>query len=171
MNHYKMEIDQPETPWWEQDDKMAVARRYFEIGYASETGIGRPLDLDNAILYYRKSAMLGYPPAQNGIAFLHATGRGVPMSEKIAFEWFQRAADAGHSGAQMNLGVMYAEGRGIEKDDTEALCYFYKAAMSGNCEAQEFLAHALQDGLCGLTQNHDEAAFWFEQAMFERNLK
>lgn len=169
MNPNKMETNSSVSPWWEENSEMDMARRFFETGYSYETGIGRPVDLNCAITYYRKSAMLGYPPAQNGIGFLHATGRGVPLSENIACDWFKRAADAGHSGAQMNLGVMYAEGRGIDKDDTEALCYFYKAAMSGNCEAQEFLAHALQDGLCGLPKNHDEAAFWFEQAMFERN--
>ncbi|THB65615.1 MAG: sel1 repeat family protein [Gammaproteobacteria bacterium] len=156
------QLDHKET--WDTDKSLEKARDFYELGHCYEAGIYLEADIKKAIQCYRKSALMGYPPAQNGIGFLHATGKGVPYSEELAIEWFKKAAKAGHSGAQMNLGVMYSEGRGTKQNNVEALCLFYKAAIAGNHDAQEFLGHAHEDGLCGLEKDHKQAEFWLEQA-------
>jgi len=55
-----------------------------------------------AARYYRKAAVLGFPPAQNNIGRLYEQGRGVVQDFELAYVWYSLAARAGHQTARSN---------------------------------------------------------------------
>ena len=57
-----------------------------------------------AIDYFKRSAELGYIPAQVAVGFFYDTGTLLPGSDSQAAEWYRKAADKGDPLAQWLLG-------------------------------------------------------------------
>jgi localization factor PodJL len=109
----------------------------------------------------RKSANLGYPPAEFYLGKLYETG-GAGMTKDLvqARQWTERAAEAGDKKAMHNLALYYFEGSGGPKDLTQAAEWFRRAAQLGLVDSQFNLAQLYQEGI-GVARNPAEAYKWY----------
>jgi TPR repeat protein len=98
-----------------------------------------------AIDYFKRSAELGYVPAQVALGFLYDTGTLVPGSASQAAEWYRKAADNGDPLAQWLLGRIYFQGGGVPQDVASAEKWLRAAADQGNPFAQYLLGRTYSD--------------------------
>ena len=109
----------------------------------------------------KKSANLGYPPAQFYLGKLYeAGGAGMAKDLVLARQWTARAAEAGDKKAMHNLGLYYFEGDGGPKDLSQAAEWFHRAALLGLVDSQYNLGQLYQEGV-GVARNPAEAYKWY----------
>jgi localization factor PodJL len=109
----------------------------------------------------RRSANLGYAPAQFYLAKLYEGGAaGLHKDLTEARRWTERAAGTGDPKAMHNLGLYYFEGVGGEKNPVTAALWFQRAANAGLGDSQYNLARLYEQGF-GVAQNPSEAYKWY----------
>jgi TPR repeat protein len=96
-----------------------------------------------AIDYFRRSAELGYAPAQVALGYLYDTGLLTPGSQSQAVEWYRKAADQDDVLAQWLLGRAYYNGGGIQQDLNAAQKWLTLAADQKNPFAAYYLARVM----------------------------
>ena len=111
----------------------------YLLGYASETGHGRPLDKVKARQLYEKSATLGDVAAGKNLARMQLAGEGGPRDAAAAARWLQQAADAKDGPSCMNLARLYHMGDGVLQDEQQATALLQKACALGVQPACELL--------------------------------
>ena len=99
-------------------------------------GQGVEKDEKEAVVWYRKAAEQGHPPAQNNLGFCYESGQGVVKDDKEAAKYYQLAAQQGHVDAQNNIGMCYERGEGVKKDCKKAENWYQSAAKQGHTFAQ-----------------------------------
>ena len=87
-----------------------------------------PVDYQQAIYWYLKSANLVSAYAQDQIGQMYSSGKGVAQSDGIAYKWFLLAAKGGNPYGQYNVGIDYLDGVGTMQDFTQALYWLNQAA-------------------------------------------
>ncbi|MFZ5670802.1 MAG: peptidoglycan-binding protein [Pseudomonadota bacterium] len=109
----------------------------------------------------KRSANLGYAPAQFYLAKLYENGEGGVKKDPVeARRWTERAAQGGDRKAMHNLGLYYFEGVGGPKNTTTAAQWFRKAADLGLSDSQYNLGRLYEEGY-GVQQNPADAYKWF----------
>ena len=109
----------------------------------------------------RKSANLGYAPAQYYLAKLYEDGKaGLKKDVPDARRWTERAAANGEPRAMHNLATFYYYGEGGPQNTAAAVDWFKKAANLGWVDSQFNLAVMYEKGL-GVRQNPSEAYKWY----------
>jgi localization factor PodJL len=109
----------------------------------------------------RKSANLGYAPAQFYLAKLYENGgAGLKKDMDEARRWTERAAQGGDKKAMHNLALYYFEGTGGPKNTTTAAQWFHRAADLGLVDSQYNLGRLYEEGF-GVAQNPAEAYKWY----------
>ena len=140
-----------------------------KIGICYKLGLADyPKDYLEAVKWYTKSAVQGFPKAQSNLAFCYLKGEGVQQDSKVAVEWFMKAADQGNAVAQYQLGWCYSEGDGIKKDPQKAVEYFTKAAHQEHSGAQLDLGYCYEFGK-GVRKNIKKAVQWYEKSASQGN--
>jgi len=116
---------------------------------------------NSGLAQIRKSANLGYAPAQYKLSKLYENGQGGLRKDLAeARRWTERAAQAGDRLAMHNLALYYFEGTGGSKNTTVASQWFRKAADLGLTDSQYNLASLYEQG-SGVNQNAAEAYKWY----------
>jgi TPR repeat protein len=148
------------TPLAEQGN----AEAQYYIGQLYDKGLGVPIDHDEAVKWYHKSAMTtdakdavkaAAPVDDRGqIAWLkQKVGEGdVSAAIKLgdtyqaqkrdpveALKWYQKAAELGSAEALYDIGTFYDAGAGVRQDPAEAMRWYIKAADKGFGKAQVHL--------------------------------
>lgn len=110
----------------------------------------------------RKSANLGYAPAQSQLGRMYENGQaGLPKNLSEARRWTERAAAGGLPKAMHNLAVYYFNGDGgLTKSSTTAAEWFRKAADLGFADSQYNLGLIYEGGF-GVSPNPAEAYKWY----------
>ena len=90
------------------------------LGLMHELGFGVPGDLEQAIIWYWRSANQGHVHAQYSLGLMYDLGRGAPVDDAQAAMWYTLAAEQGEAASQYNLGVMYGDGEGVPVDNIQA---------------------------------------------------
>lgn len=109
----------------------------------------------------KKSANLGYAPAQFYLAKLYEGGEaGLHKDSAEARRWTERAAEGGDRKAMHNLALYYFEGTGGPKNTTTAAQWFRRAADLGLTDSQYNLGRLYEEGF-GVAQNPAEAYKWY----------
>ena len=109
----------------------------------------------------KKSANLGYAPAQFYLAKLYEGGEaGLHKDSAEARRWTERAANGGDKKAMHNLALYYFEGTGGPKNTTTAAQWFRRAADLGLTDSQYNLGRLFEEGF-GVAQNPAEAYKWY----------
>lgn len=135
------------------------APQLYEKGLNSLMGIGVSRGDLNAVDYFRRSAELGYPPAQVALGYFYDTGLVVAQDSGQAAEWYKKAAKQDDHLAQWLLGRLYYVGNGIPQDLSAAESWLEKSADHGDPFGQQLL------GLIRLERNdYPRAADWFRKA-------
>ena len=108
-----------------------VARRYTD-------GNGVEKNLEEAAIWYARSAGLGFAPAQYVIGNFNEKGLGVEADAAQAATWYELAAKGGNIVAMHNLAVLRATPNAItaQPDLAEAFKWFSKAAEYGVRDSQ-----------------------------------
>jgi|GEM_PF-4447580 TPR repeat protein len=99
----------------------------YELGAAFASGDGVPLNLQEAIHWYRQAAEKGHIAAQLNLGLAYSRGEGVAADPVEAVRWYRKAADQGDADAQFNLAYAYSHGRGVSKDPLEAKKWLRKS--------------------------------------------
>ena len=111
-----------------------------DIGHIYEKGLGREVDLDLAMNWYRRAAEDGLGFAMSNVGRLHEEGLGVEPDLVAAADWYRRSATDGSRTGMFNLGRMHEDGTGVEQSDVLAAMLFFVAEEKGHEDAGARLA-------------------------------
>jgi len=140
------------------------ATSQYDLGVRYSKGDGVPVDLEEAVGWYRKAAEQGLAKAQTALGYCYYGGQGVPLNFREAVKWYRKAAEQGGSEAQYELAACYRWGEhGVPQDFAEAAKWFRKAAEQGHRRAQDALGECYADGQ-GVPKDPAEAAKWIRKA-------
>jgi TPR repeat protein len=135
----------------------------FEIGARFADGRGVSPDLQQAFIWYQRSAMHGYAPAQFRLGSSYERGLGTDKDHERAKLWYRRAAEKGHVKAMHNLAVLAAEAT-PKPDFNSAVQWFREAAERNLADSQYNLAMLYETGR-GVPENFAEAYKWYALAL------
>ncbi|MGH9504241.1 MAG: tetratricopeptide repeat protein [Terriglobales bacterium] len=108
------------------------ASQLYEKGMSSLMGAGISRSDMNAVDYLRRSAELGYPPAQVVLEYFYETGSPVSHDPGQAADWYRKAAKQDDRLADWLLGRLYYTGDGIPRDFIAAESWLRRAAKQGD---------------------------------------
>lgn len=160
---------------WEALDQRNFGEAAFNLGILYEDGLGVGRDIERAMAYYRRGALLGSPKAMFRAGVMYWLGApGVAADRGEGRRYLSMAAAAGDSEAQRYLA---AEGAGADADDPllradralaagraeESVAILAAAAKSGHVRAQTRLAWTYEAGR-GIVRDLALAAQWFGSA-------
>jgi TPR repeat protein len=114
----------------------------YILGFAYDTGRGRPLNNVKARQLLEKGAALGESAAWPYLAYMQLTGRGGPPDPAAAALWFQKAVDANDGPSCLYLAQMYLKGNGVGLDGQKAAALLEKACNLGVAQACDMLKAA-----------------------------
>jgi uncharacterized protein len=103
----------------------------YELGLRYEKGIVVSQDYQEAVRWYRLSAMQGYSGGQYKLCEFAERGRGVPQDYQEALRWCGLAADQGHGRAMFMLGRLYHNSHGMPRDIVRAHMWYNLATAHG----------------------------------------
>jgi TPR repeat protein len=138
------------------------APQLYDKGMNSLMGAGVSRNDLNAVDDLRRSAELGYPPAQVALGYFYDTGSVVAQDSVQAAGWYRKAAKQDDRLADWLLGRLYYSGNGVPRDLNVAESWLKKAANQGDPFGQQLL------GLSRLERNdYLKAAEWFRKAAMQ----
>lgn len=140
------------------------AEAQFQTGRCYAQGLGVSQSYRQAAHYWLMAAKQQHPNAQMYLGTLFEKGLDVPQDYVKAAQCYQTAAAQDLAEAKVRLAMLYMQGQGVAHDPKKAILLFIQAAEQGDVVAQYNLGIAYDKGLGGLTQNADQAFFWYQQA-------
>jgi TPR repeat protein len=108
------------------------APELFEKGMNALQGSSATRSVPNAIDYFRRSAELGFAPAQVVLGYFYDTGRGVTADPREALELYKKAGQQDDPLAQWLVGRMIYAGLVPPRDLNEAQKWLEKSSAHGN---------------------------------------
>ena len=130
----------------------------FDKGMNALTGSSASRSGANAIEYFRRSAELGFGPAQVVLGYFYETGLNTTADPGEAFELYKKAAQQGDPLAQWLAGRMIYLGE-VPRDLNEAANWLEKSSSQDNPFAQNLLGKiAFERG------HYDQSAELFRKA-------
>lgn len=143
--------------------KQWDARDQYVMALSYEKGLGVPVDLEQAVAWYRLAASQLLPFAQRRLGLALLDGYGVAKNEMEARVWLELAAEQNDAEALAALGDMYAKENGVFADDEKAFSAYQKAANQGVYRAQEGIGIFYHEGK-GIKKDQEAALQWLEKA-------
>ncbi|CAA7405052.1 unnamed protein product [Spirodela intermedia] len=132
--------------YWEmgrKEEGRELYRKAAELGHpTAQCNLGISfLEADQpnpkeAVKWFYKSAISGYPRAQYSLALCLHQGHGVEHNPIEAGKWFLRAAEAGNVRAMYNTSICYSTGEGLQQSHRRARMWMKLAADQGHRKAQ-----------------------------------
>jgi TPR repeat protein len=123
------------------------ARAAYHLGVFYRDGLGVDIDASNAALWFYRSAIQMYPPAQAALGDLLLNGKGVATDIRAAIAWLRPAAAYGNPLAQYDLGLTYDRGLGVEVDRERGLMLIASAAVGRDFPTQQLSEISWRKGL------------------------
>ncbi len=114
-------------------------RAMYALGSMYAAGHGVPMDLQEALKWFRKAAGFGRPDAQYKIGVMYARGLGINQDYRKALNWYGKSAKQGFGLAQYKLGQMYIAGHGVQKNDIKAYAWIKTAVSQGTADEENLL--------------------------------
>jgi tetratricopeptide (TPR) repeat protein len=136
--------------------------RLFEIGMNALTGIGDSYNEQTALENIRRSADVGYAPAQVMLGYFYETGRLVTREPGQAADWYKKASKQGDPIGSWLLGRLYYTGTGVPHDLNLAAAALQKAASQDDPFGEYLLGMVLLE-----RPNYPQAASWFRKAALQ----
>lgn len=123
-------------PLAEQGDMHAQSN----LGFMYEYGQGTARDEQQAVHWYRRSAMNGLAVAQLNLAQMYANGGGIREDPLRAAYWLRQAAEQGLADAQYQLAEHLQQYMGVPRSSAAVNRWLTRAAEQGQPKAQRALA-------------------------------
>jgi uncharacterized protein len=117
----------------------------YDRGVDAITGVGPSRNDSAGVDYFRKSADLGYGPAQIALAYYYEAGTVVASDPAQAAELYRKAAQQGDPLAGWLAGRHYYLGTGVPRDLDTARKLFKLAADQNNAYGAYFLGRVMAD--------------------------
>lgn len=117
------------------------------LGDCYSSGVHGFTNITKAIIFYERSAELGYAPAICKLGLCYRDGIGKEQNISKAIKCFELAASKDDSIAQCCLGECYTLGIGVPQNNDDALRYFKLASEKDNADAQMQLGKCYYNGL------------------------
>lgn len=136
----------------------------FQTGWYYAQGIGVAQSYRQAAHYWLMATKQHHPNAQMYLGTLFEKGLDVSQDYVKAAQCYHTAVAQDLAEAKVRLAMLYMQGQGVAQDPKKAIALFIQAANQGDIIAQYNLGIAYDKGLGGLTQNTDQAFFWYQQA-------
>jgi TPR repeat protein len=131
---------------------------FYEIGRLYAKGLGVPRDLLEAARWYKRSADLGYAPAQVAYGNLVRSGvAGAPPNAAGALAYYTRAAEQGNGDAMYAIAQMTELGIAVPRDPAKAETMYVAAAAHCSGPALFRLAQLRAAGTPTLPKDAEEA--------------
>ena len=138
------------------------APRLFEQGMDAFNAIGPDRNPTAALDFLKRSADLGYPPAQTTMGYLYETGNIVAQDPAQSLEWYKKAAKQDDHVGQWLLGRLYFTGSGTTRDLNLAATVLQKSAGQDDPFGQHLL------GMVQVERNqYTQAAETFRKAAMQ----
>jgi TPR repeat protein len=116
------------------------AAKLFDKGMNGLMGYGVARNDLTALDYFRRSAELGYAPAQVVLGYFYDTGTIVNAEPAQALAWYKKAAEQDDRLAEWLVGrLIYTGGTGAPRDLNEAIQWLEKAAAHDDPFAEYLL--------------------------------
>ena len=112
----------------------------FDKGMNALTGSSASRSGTNAIEYFRRSAELGFAPAEVVLGYFYETGLNTTTDPREALDLYKKAAQQGDPLAQWLAGRMIYLGEAGSRDLNEAGSWLEKSGSQNNPFAQYLLA-------------------------------
>lgn len=135
-------------------DQCRDGRTCYLVGFAYETGRGRPMDKQRAAGLYERGRRVGNREAIKGVARLALSGQlGAYDLAQVARE-LEKACDAGDAESCTYLGLAHRGGYGVPRDLDAMRVRLQRACDFGSAQACDLLrsASAPQVAMPNLTQ-------------------
>jgi len=117
----------------------------YERGMDAITGIGPSQNDSLGIDYFRRSADLGYGPAQIALAYYYETGTFLAADPGRAVDLYRKAAQQGDPLAGWLAGRHYFLGNGVPRDLDAAQKWLKIAAAQNNAYGAYYLGRLMAD--------------------------
>jgi uncharacterized protein len=117
----------------------------YERGMDAITGVGPSQNDALGIDYFRRSAELGYGPAQIALAYYYETGTVLASNEVLAVELYRKAAQQGDPLAGWLVGRHYFLGNGVPRDLDAAQKWLKISADQKNAYGAYYLGRLMAD--------------------------
>src|SRR5271154_5713314 len=117
----------------------------YERGMDAITGVGTSRNDTLGIDYFRRSAELGYGPAQIALGYFYETGTGVASNPVQAVELFRKAAQQGDPLAGWLAGRHFFLGNGVPRDLDAAQKWLKLSADQNNAFGAYYLGRLMAD--------------------------
>jgi uncharacterized protein len=118
--------------------ERGTAEDQYNLGVHYERGDGISQSYQEAIRWYRRSAMQGYPDAQYKLCEMSERGQGLPQDYQEALRWCGLAAEHSHGRAMFMLGRLYHTGHGVPEDVVRAHMWYNLATANGYGEGKKW---------------------------------
>src|ERR1043166_124698 len=116
------------------------APRLYETGMNALTGVGPSHNNQTALDSLRRSADLGYPPAQVVLGYIYETGSAsVTPDAGQALDWYKKAAKQDDKVGEWLLGRAYLTGVGTARDLDQAAAALKRSASHNDPFGQYLL--------------------------------
>ena len=139
------------------EPENANFQNYMGICYEAE-GYGTEVNLNTAIMWYKKAAEAG-----NGSSAYNIARIFIREKNSEALVWAKKAYELGMNDAADYIAYIYDNGLGVEVDKNEAFKWCLKGAEAGDIYAQNRLANKYLKGE-GCKRNLGEALDWLRTA-------
>ncbi len=117
----------------------------YERGMDAITGVGTARDDQQGIDYFRRSAEVGYGPAQIALGYYYETGILLAKDQAHALELYRKAAQTGDPLAAWLVGRLYFLGLGAPRDLDAAQKWFKMSASQNNAYGAYYLGRLMAD--------------------------
>ncbi len=117
----------------------------YERGMDAITGIGPTRNDMLGIDFFRRSADLGFGPAQIALAYYYETGTVIAGSQSQALDLYRKAAQQGDPLAGWLAGRRYFLGNGVQRDPDAAQKWLKVAADQNNAYGAYYLGRLMAD--------------------------
>jgi hypothetical protein len=121
------------------------APEIFAKGMNALRGSSATRSIPNAVEYFRRSAELGFAPAQVVLGYFYDTGRAITADPREALEWYKKAAQQDDPLAQWLVGRMIYAGLVPPRDLNAAQKWLEQSGEHGDPFADYLLGKIALD--------------------------
>lgn len=133
------------------------------VGLMLQRGWGIEINETESIIWFEKSASMGYNKAYYNLAQIYAKGIGVNVDFQKSALYLKILADMNDTWANSRLGYCYYKGLGVEQNYEKAVELFLKGIAGNEPNAYYFLGLCYRNGY-GVDRNDGEAQYYLKKA-------
>lgn len=147
--------------------KGTDGRSCYLVGFAHETGRGRPVDAERARELYDEGCRRGDLDACKSFARIRCSGNGAAGELEGARRVLETACETGDPESCMYLAYFWLGGNGVERDEQRARALLEKACQLGSDQACDALKQADLPP-CSVLRSSERPPMWWTPSVSQQ---